>query len=1088
MLLVVLLAFGLRTSWFQTWAAQQVASYLSSELGTEVSIEKVEIIFFDSAELRGVYVEDCRKDTLLFTESIMVEIDDWSISEEFIAIHKADLADGKIYIRKYEGDSTLNFQHIINYFAADEPDTSTSKFGVTVRTVWLEHIDFIYEDQNAEKLKHGMDYAHIGLKHFDGHFSDFELNGDSISVTIDKLRFKERSGLILDKFSTELLFCPESVSLKDLKIGFNNSYLFAEIFELNTPNGSEDWQDFVHRVRFNAKIRNSKISLREVAYFVPKMWGMTDRINIHNMDITGPVYGMKLKELHITMLEETVLKGRFEIPNLDQIDEAFFLERIKLFETSIADVESLNLSPFLPDGEKYIKIPANFAAANKIRIVEGHMNGFLRAFTVDGDIYSGLGDIHSSNGLSFFLKDSAYCRDAGIPFDGNDSTYWYTGAGGVVNHDVIVENLNLAAISGNPLLGTTTGYARILPGSRGLNMKEMNLEFLGNFSTLTLNNYNYHDINIYEGNFSHNRFSGKIDIADDNLALNYKGFIDLNGDLTFDFDVRIDSAHLSELANRHDSVFHRFEGDIHVKMKGNSINSLRGVLIAENLRYQDGRRFLNMDKLSVDLIRTPSKKGNITNDTVYIRSDFVDLDLFGVFDFQDMHQVILNELAYVANNLIGEPKTHDTKNEFFDLEIRLKDINPIMPFFNTEARIAKNTLIQSQYDKKKKLFGFDVSTDSVSLGQMKLFDFKMENHFDSTKATAFYQADYAQLNDSAKVRNLYLDSEIKKNRASNSIGWDNLGAIKPALFAFASTINEDQSVHTKFFPSFFFLQNHRYKISTSSEVTWSPDQIVMDDFKISEGEHFLSLDGIISKNPNDSLNFKVHDFDLADLNGLLEADGMTIEGLLNIDGKVADVYKNIRFNSESDITDFYINDRLVGDINVGNKWQHGTQSVFMNGALKRNGIETFGFRGNYFLDREKDNVKVDLIFAETDISFFNAFENPELYTNIEGFLNGKLKVTGELTNPVVKGYLAVHNVLVFVPMFNVGYGIDGKLQFDKGEIYADYMDVYDQEGNKAQAGLSIYHYDWADWNYDISLDMTETKKHFFVLDTKYKEG
>ncbi|MCG8575108.1 MAG: translocation/assembly module TamB [Flavobacteriales bacterium] len=1089
LLLVILLALGIRTSWFQTYLAQQAAAYLSGELGTEVSIDKVDIVFFDRVELEGIYVEDVKKDTLLYTESIFAEIDDWSLSESFVDVEKVELNHGRIYLRKYEGDSTLNFQHIVDYFASEEPDTSKSSFGVNVQHIWLEDIEFVYQDQNAEKQEHGMDYANIHLHDLSGGFSDFGLNGDSILVNINQFQFKDRSGLILSKLSSEVLYCPEVVSLKDLKIGLNNSWLLSDKFQLKTPNGASDWSDFVHKVIFDANLRNSKVSLSDVAYFVPAIYGMTDEVTIHNIDITQAVFGMKLKNFHISMLDETVLKGEFVIPNLDNVDEAFFQERINLFKTSIADVKKLNLSPFLEDGKKYLEIPEQYNKAGKVRVVEAHMDGYMRAFTVDGDIYSGLGNVHSANGLSFYLKDSAYCRENQIAFDGNDTTYYYEGILGEVQQDVIVDNLDLGAITANPLLGMVNGYVRVNPGSKGLGMDELDLDFTGNFDNVVLNGYDYHDINIYEGRFANNRFTGKIDIEDDNLALNYDGFVDLNNDLEFDFDVKIDSAHLAELTNQHDSVFHKLEADVHVNMKGNSINSLRGVLSAADITYHDGKRDFELDTFSVELIRTPVKKHEMpTNDTVLIHSKLIELSLTGIFDLEDMHEVILNQLAYVADNLVGPPTKHESRNENFDLDIELKNINPLLQFFDTDLYIAKNTEIRSEYDKKEHTYVFDVNSDSVTVGNMKFIGINIENHLDSTKGMIYYQSELAQLNDSTQVRNLYLDSYIKKNRTTNTLGWDGMGDIKPALFAFVSDIDKNNEVRTQFKPSFFYLQDNKWKVSTESEVVWNQEKTTFSNFKIEEGKHSVSVNGVISKDPKDWLRFAVKDFDLADLNGILEASGVQLDGVLNIKGGVADVYNTLKFSSDSKIKDLYINNEIVGDLEIGNKWIQGNKSISMRGKLKRDGKRTFGFKGNYFVERKKDNIVLNLTFDKTDIGFLKAFEDPELYTDIDGILDGNLKVTGELANPVVKGKLNVEDAHVFVPMFNVGFGLDGNLQFDKGEISGDFMKLADQEGNEAILGLSIYHYDWQDWNYDIGLDMESGLDRFLALNTKYKEG
>lgn len=1065
--LLILLAFGIRTSWFQTYAAQKVAAYLSSELGTEISIGKVDIVFFDKLELEEIYVEDVRKDTFLYTKTILAEIEDWGIKgQPFVDVSNLSLNTGKVFLRKYEGDSTLNFQHLIDYFASEDEDTTKSNFRLGVSSISLEEIEFMYEDQNAEKLANGMDFSNIHLYHFSSHFSEFGLLGDSIEVKIDDLHFTDRSGLTLNKLSTEVLYCPETISLEDLRIAFKNTWLYADYFALETPNGAEDWSDFVHKVNFKARLRQTKLSLKDLAYFVPDIWGMNDRIAINNIDVSGPIYGMRLRDVDIRMLDTTMIKGSFDIPDFGQPD-VFFHERVEHLRTSIDDIAKLDLSAFLSNEEK-MNLLRQYGKADIVEMKEGHLTGFLNDFTVDGDIYSGLGNIHS---------------EAGIQFQQIDGIYHYDGPEGSKDlKEVIVENLDLGAISGNPMLGPVTGYVKVKDGSKGFSMADIDLKFDGHFDRLYLNEYTYSDININNGRFHNEIFDGVIDIADDNLALKYIGSIDLKGDMFFDFKVRIDSAHLETLMAKHD-IIQRVEGDFHVRVKGKSLDKINGTLEVAGLRYRENEIHIELDSLAVGFYRHPD------SDTLTVRSELLDLDMTGRYDLTEIDKVLMNQLSYIADNLAGSERQHKAKNKFFDLSIDMKDINPILPLVDSSLYIAPHTTLKAEYDLNEKLYAFDLNSEKVGYGEMALFDFKMENHFDSLKGNIFYTAELAQINDSAQVKNFYIDSYIKKNTFLNTIGWMDMTRPQPAMFAFHSEVKEDHEVYSEFDPSFFYLQDRKWIITPKSTLVYNQDKIELNGFKISQEDNYLSLDGIVSKNPQDWLNFKVKDFDLSALNGLLQSSGMELQGILNVDGGVADVYNNMRFKSQSNINNLIINENLVGDLDIRNKWNQGSESVSVNGKLIREGIRTFTFSGNYFVNKETDNIRMNLDFDKTDISFLNAFEDPDLYTNIAGILDGELTVSGELTNPVIRGELDMSNTKVFVPMFNVGYGLSGTIRLDEGEILGDFLKLYDQEGNQGYTNLQVFHDDWGNWSYDISLDLDETTvPKFYVLNTTYKEG
>jgi hypothetical protein len=729
----------------------------------------------------------------------------------------------------------------------------------------------------------------------------------------------------------------------------------------------------------------------------------------------------------------------------------------------------LTLTPFLENGETNFKVPGSYTGAEVVTLTQGSFIGFVNDFTVDGDVTSGLGNIYSQYGIHFVKNES-------------DGMYYYDGgADNKSAKDIIVDNVNLRAIAGNSMLGVIDGFLDI--DGKGFSEKDLNVNFSGHLNTIGLNGYDYTNIDVRKGNFARNVFTGIIDVQDDNLALLYNGKVDLNAPMYFDFMVQIDSAVLTTLTNSEKKYADLFKSKVNVKIRGTNPNELAGSVTVTDLFYRDSLINFELDTLSLVI------KRSLKSDTVHLYSPYLSVDLTGKFDLTDIYPVLQTQLSYVVDNLIPAKEVAETKNEFFDLDIRLKNINPLLPFIDDQIYVAENSRIQAYYNLAQKRFAFDINSETVLIHGIALNEIKLENRFDSTKASAFYQVQHGKLNDSIQVRNIYIDSYVKNNVFLTNFGWDGFKGTEPALFAFKTEVDAEKNVMTDFEPSFFYLKESKWVINDKSRILWSPDLIQLSKFNISSGDHQVSFDGKISKNPNDWLFFYVEDFNLADLNGLLGGD-MKLGGILNIDGGVADVYDNIRFQSMADIRNFVLNDEQVGDIMVGSQWDKTTNSISVLGNLKRDRSETFRFEGNYWLDKEKDNIRLGLKFDHTDISFLNAFEDPDLYTDIEGILNGELTVTGEITNPVIKGDLDILMASVMVPMFNVGFGFSGGIELGKGEIIVNHMDLFDQEGNQAYASMQIYHDDWSGFNYDVTLDMEDPKlsDKFLVMNTQYQEG
>ncbi|WP_157454345.1 translocation/assembly module TamB domain-containing protein [Crocinitomix catalasitica] len=1063
---MVLLLFGIRTSGFQTFLAHQASSYLSKELGTEIRIDKVDIVFVDIIDIKGIYVEDKIKDTLLSTGEIRVNISGFDFAIPKIDIEEVLLADATVNLIKYKNDTTFNFQHLVDYFATESEDTSSTKFELNVAKVILSNVNFKFHDENSEAVLNGMDFANIGVNNLSGTLSQFGLQGDSILVKVEDLGFGERSGLKLVNLSADVLYSPQLISLKDLNLGLSQTILKADYFEMHTPNGSEDYSDFVNKVVMRGKIKASKINLADLAFFVPDIYGMNNTVNIDHVEFDGPVYGMLLNETKIHILNDTKLIGDFQIPNLSNIDSARFEENIQLFTTSVADLEKLKLTPFL-EGQDYLELPANFHQANLIRLEKGVFSGVLSNFKAAGKLSSDIGNVSALNGIRFKLDQN--------------NVYHYNG---IVksNQDIILENLNLGLIAGDASLGMLSGYISIKEGSKGFSTKDMKLLLDGNISNVTYNNYTYNNILIKDGVYAKSRFDGDVKIDDEYLKIDYSGYVDFKKDLIFNFKLNIAQAEFVKLNLITDSVRHDLQTDIDVNISGTDLNKLTGTARIASINYSLGETNFKAENINLAITRSE------VNDSILLRSDILDLDLVGKFDLLKLTPIIQHQLSHVIDHFIEDTDIEKTGNEYFDLKVNLKDINPILAFVDTNITISANSQILANFNAEKEQLSFDVTAEKVQYAKMVFEKINLHNYFDSTRANIRYEIDMAQVSDSLSVRNVLLKSDIKDNVLFTDFGWDGSGKVEPAFLAFKTSLSENQDVLTEFDNSFFFLQENKWNISSSSKLLWNTDIVELTDFDIENGPHLIQFNGKVSKDPSDWLYFKIKDFDLATLNGLL--GGTTIGGVVNVDGGISDVYENIKFMSLSEITDLVVDKEKVGDIILDNTWDIESSSVGIKGALLRDKKETFKFKGNYFTKREKDNLDMDLIFDNTDIGFLNAFSDPELYKNIKGILNGSLQVTGELDNPIIEGDLDVVSANINVPMFNVDFGLSGLLEFGDGELITKSMYVTDEKGNNSLAMFQIYHYDWANWNYDISLEMSKAvgSEKFMVMNTKYNEG
>lgn len=1064
---LILVVFLIRTSSFQTYLGNLTTNYLSEQMGHEINIDKIDFALVDKLYLKNVYAEDYYGDTLVYANEIEVEIGEMNLDSLIFDIEKVNIKNAKVNLLQKKGESIMNFQHFVEYFATNDTSSSSEPFSVRAKTIELSNTDFSFKNFNHEKTSYGVDYNHLDISNLNLIVNELDFNEDKIIANINHLSFKESSGLVVSDLSSNIYYSNKLIGLKNSEIVLAQSNLNFDSLSLLSPSGSEDYNDFLNKVIFKGNIKNSTIYGDELSLFVPSLKGLTDSVSIHNAILNGPVNGMKIKNLNLSMLDDTKLMANIEIPNIDNIEDAFMDQRISLFKTSVSDIEKMNISAFSKD--KHIKLPSNLKSLGDIALKNGHFTGVLKDFVVDGDIYTGLGNIYSENGLNFKEKNGIITYQGTINKD--------------LAQDLIVEDFDLRKLTGNSNLGNVNGYLSILDGSQGFSSNEMNLNFNGRFSSIVLNDYNYQNIIIKEGNYANERFEGIIDIEDDNLAMNYDGYVDFSDELEFNFNLNVDSSFLAKMNLFEGELSSKLKTNIKVNIIGNSLDNTKGDIKINHLSYFNGEETMTFDDVFVSV-----KRGEL-EDEVSLNSSILDLDLKGQFDFEHLYSTIVNNVSSILPNLIESEELSDTISENYVALLKIKDINPLLNFVELPLYIQPNSHLELQSNSDQNYINLKFNSDLIKYEERLFKNVVLSQKIENKVGVIEYSIEEVVLNDSIQVKNLILLSSINNNVLKNQLKWDKNERLNPANFEFVTRVEKDFNIFTKFSPSFFYLQESMWEIEPNSEIIWNPSFIDVRKVNITNKEHLVSLNGKVSKNPNDWLNVVVKNFDLSELNGFL-GGSMTLDGILNLESGIADVYDNVKFIANSQISDLFVNEESVGDIELKGNWDIVNNAISVLGNLRRKQIKTFDFKGLYYVAKERNSLDLTLDFDHTDIAFLNAFSDPELYTDIRGNIDGKLKVTGEPTNPIIEGDLLVESTTVYVPMFNVDYSISGLLNFYEGEILADYLELTDEIGNKGVGMMQIYHNEYSDWNYDVTLDLQDPTitKTFLAMNTVYNEG
>ncbi|MFN5633626.1 MAG: translocation/assembly module TamB domain-containing protein [Flavobacteriia bacterium] len=1082
LILLIAFAFAIRTSPVQTYLAKKAAAFLSKEWNTRVEVGSVSIIFIDRVALDDVLVLDHDRDTLASIHTIYATLDKLDLKKNILDLGEAELDGGVIHLSIDKKTGEFNFQFIIDYFASDKPSKS-KPMAVSLRRLQLIDVDFKHTDYRQKHDPEGIDFDHLDFKHVNLSAEAFRIVNGKISANIESFSAEEQSGFKLNQLSAKVNVSPKGILLSSLVIKTDDSDIKAPKLNL-LMNDYADMGEFIDKVSFDAQLAKSSVSLKDVSYFATALWGMDQVIQI-KANVTKRIKDLKISGLELKTGKRTVVRGTVNLPDFRNFKRAFFSEKLDYAFISLSDLQKIRM-PNSADNT-YLSFDKTLQRLGYFEAIDLRLDGFYSQFVVSTDkLNTKLGTVRMDNGIMFTQN-----------FANNSFLFQHSEAS---DYDVKVEQFQLGQFLDNRSLGVVDGTF-FLTGE-AFSLSDIHFtEITGDVNRFDYLDYAYTNIRISEGSFEDNKFAAIIDVKDDNLDLEYNGFIDFKDDQHMSFTIDLKKALLDKLhiAER-DST--SLKTNFVVNIYGNDPNKMAGNVTMHGLLYKEGKNEIKLPDININVTRSA------TEDVFKVVSPIADVTLTGKIDFSTLVDDFLTQFEKVFPSIVatrGEKKIQKGTKSNFSYNLTTKDTKDFLTIFAPELFIASNSILIGNYSGKDETFTMGFISPEVDYQDMTFKGIDLKQAMTSTEIQAIYTVKKFQYKDSISLDNVKFTTQGGNKGLNSKLTW-NTGSKNETDIAWKTTIVNTNHINFVLEPSYFSINDMRWDIENQSDILLSDRDVHITKLKLqkkntlsgSKKDQYVSIDGCISRNDADRLNFKLHDLDLGELGELLGSH-MKLKGSLNSWGYISNPYENLTYLGDVSVEGLYLNNQEVGDIYAQSGWNKASQSIAMNGDLIYRGQETFSFEGHYFTERKEENIEMDLVFDETDIGFANAFLDADVVSSIRGKLNGKLRVSGTPDFPKLDGSLKLIDGNAKMEMLGVNFGFNGKISADEYGFYIDNMPVSDEDGNTGSLIGSVYHNQYKDWNFDLQFDLEQDYyargkngplqlQKFLVLNTPYKEG
>lgn len=1065
---IILFVFFIRTSFFQTYLAGLASAYFSKEWNTEVHIGKVDIHLIDKVELKDVLLNDQKGNAIVKVDRLIATISKIDIDNLAFTVGKVGLEKGYSTLNINErGESNLQF--LIDYFSSDAPSEPGKPFFLDVNAVEFANLNFKFDDFRSKPMTNGLDYSHLDIKNLFLTASDFAFHDNEISVFVEHLKLKEKSGLNIQRLTAHAKVGTGGILLGKLRLKTPETLLEASKLNLRAKN-LDAFSNFIEDVNFDIELKKSTVSLRDVALFVPELHGMDQQV-ILAASIHNPLTGLEISDLDFSTGMLTQIQGSLKLPDVRQFDSQPMKVNLWRAYLNLNDIEKLHL----PDGNAPLVFDELVHRFDHAFIADLQFIGTPSSmkFKVDS-LKTAIGAINIPNFVRLDLKETEITWRSEEP------------AQTMVN----LIDVQLGTILEDPTFGNVT--AELFADGGLKNGSDVFIHSaIAAVKSFQYQGYRYSNIHLDRASIENNLLDAELKIKDPNLDLDFSGKIGWGTKQLYDVDIELNKANLGVL-NFTNEKETSLSTSITADLNGTNFNDLSGSIKNNFLQYREKGDELNIPTLNVTFERSLEKEKFILN------SSILNAKLEGKIDYESVLANFMEDLAAVFPSLIpAEKKTIDRKNSQFKLELTTGNLDEFLAIFIPKLKIDKATKFDAIYNSMSRNLSVELNSSGFKFEDVALKSINVVQKLESGLVNGTYSIEKMRYGDSLAFNGIEFITTGDKSNLDSKLSWEPNTSDFSTL-EWDTHIFSSSKIQFELLPSFFTLGGFRWEIEKQSEIKLDGEELSVKDFKLVRGRQNIRMNGKVSDKATDKIKLDIHNFDLAELDKMLGL-GLDLKGTFGGWATFATPFTVLSYQGDAYVDNLFLGDKEVGNLNIQSDWNAQRESVIVGGELHYRTYKTLGFGGRYQINTDDMNFFVN--FDKTDLGFTNAFMDPTVVGDIGGNLKGTVFITGKTAQPILKGKLSLENGSALVGLTGVKYKMDGVVKIEEDAFLINNMPVKDEEGNTASLVGQVYHSNFKNWNFDMQFDFENdfSKKigrdgravpleKFMVQNTKYKDG
>ena len=897
-----------------------------------------------------------------------------------------------------------NLSRIFRLKRPDGPRKKSEKELFHIKRVALDNMGFAMMDYDSIRTpyKGGINWSDLDIEGIKLDAEDLKFKGGVMYGTAHSLSFSEKSGFTAYDISGDVKVGNGKTIIEDLRLRDGISSLNLPLFMMSYAN-AKVFRYFTEKVRIDAKVASSRLSLETLSYFVPGLKGKDI-----SLALSGKIGGT-ISNFALEGLEFTTDKGNLS----GELDGSL---------KGLPDIEGLSLDVDL----------------SGLSFTTRGINEFISTWTGKG--IPELNDI--ARGIRFRLDAQAYGRANRLNFRaGLKSGKGNTNARLLVENlisgkaplklsgRVSTDNLDLKSIMDKLPIGPVT-MKTDLHATLGED-PEITVDTI-RVDRLHFNNYNYSGIkgrgNLYKG-----VASGGISINDPSLNVFLNGNLSTsrksNKKLYLNGSVAYADLHALNFDKRGKS---EVSFGLHADIRSSQDGTTNGKLEIKDIMMEnaEGRYSINSVSLTPHLSNGTHK--------LRLRSDFADAFYTGSAPVTEFIKDIVNITAKEQIPSLFKDPSFEWHNEHYEFQLLTHNTSNIIAFLAPGMFIHENTALNIKIDEDG-VFDGSLLSGRIAKGNNYAKDIDaIITNADSTLRADINIGEIELATMVAGGNSLAINAQ--KDSLSLGLAYGGLSENRGNILLHGRLDRTEERINTKvdIMPSAVYINGEEWSIPKSSFVL--DDEVMeIDSFEITSGSQRIWANGTISEK-RDTLSVGLNGFDISLMEKIMKYD-IGLKGKITGDVELISPLESNEIAVDLVCDSTYLAGEPLGTLAIRSSWNKDLLSHEVAVSNKLSDMQNLGVNARISPSSKYLNAEIDL--NRLQIKHAEPFLK-DVFSQMSGYASGKIRAEGPLNSlDIVSEETRLDETCLRVAFTNVPYYANGAFHIDNTGVYFDDINIKD---------------------------------------------